>query len=151
MAYTTSAVTNPVTITPRTVSIGFLVGPALPTSALISSNARTASKRRPQRPRLPAALSGKCVAAPIKKSIGKDITTLLRDARKARRAAPAATGFACPPPAVATAFAITIFWFGQITSHTLRNISRSEEHTSELQSRLHLVCRLLLEKKKRRH
>src|SRR2546429_2804494 len=28
--------------------------------------------------------------------------------------------------------------------------SRSEEHTSELQSRLHLVCRLLLEKKKNR-
>src|SRR2546429_1765924 len=28
------------------------------------------------------------------------------------------------------------------------SISRSEEHTSELQSRLHLVCRLLLEKKK---
>src|SRR5256884_7361217 len=27
------------------------------------------------------------------------------------------------------------------------NIMRSEEHTSELQSRLHLVCRLLLEKK----
>src|SRR3989449_8611115 len=27
-------------------------------------------------------------------------------------------------------------------------ILRSEEHTSELQSRLHLVCRLLLEKKK---
>src|SRR2546422_4568750 len=28
------------------------------------------------------------------------------------------------------------------------NLGRSEEHTSELQSRLHLVCRLLLEKKK---
>src|SRR5687768_18301934 len=28
---------------------------------------------------------------------------------------------------------------------------RSEEHTSELQSRLHLVCRLLLEKKNRRN
>src|SRR2546422_6433519 len=28
--------------------------------------------------------------------------------------------------------------------------ARSEEHTSELQSRLHLVCRLLLEKKKHR-
>src|SRR2546422_5456203 len=28
------------------------------------------------------------------------------------------------------------------------SILRSEEHTSELQSRLHLVCRLLLEKKK---
>src|SRR2546429_950267 len=34
---------------------------------------------------------------------------------------------------------------------TLRGMPsrRSEEHTSELQSRLHLVCRLLLEKKKR--
>src|SRR2546422_4315612 len=29
-----------------------------------------------------------------------------------------------------------------------RTFPRSEEHTSELQSRLHLVCRLLLEKKK---
>src|SRR5687768_17999056 len=28
-------------------------------------------------------------------------------------------------------------------------LPRSEEHTSELQSRLHLVCRLLLEKKKK--
>src|SRR2546429_4715911 len=28
-------------------------------------------------------------------------------------------------------------------------LRRSEEHTSELQSRLHLVCRLLLEKKKK--
>src|SRR2546429_280864 len=32
----------------------------------------------------------------------------------------------------------------------LLNRARSEEHTSELQSRLHLVCRLLLEKKKNR-
>src|SRR2546429_6439565 len=34
--------------------------------------------------------------------------------------------------------------------HSLVQLSmrRSEEHTSELQSRLHLVCRLLLEKKK---
>src|SRR2546422_4301721 len=31
-----------------------------------------------------------------------------------------------------------------------RSFRRSEEHTSELQSRLHLVCRLLLEKKKRK-
>src|SRR2546422_5983404 len=31
----------------------------------------------------------------------------------------------------------------------LHELKRSEEHTSELQSRLHLVCRLLLEKKKR--
>src|SRR5205809_5655530 len=32
-----------------------------------------------------------------------------------------------------------------------RGRNRSEEHTSELQSRLHLVCRLLLEKKKCTH
>src|SRR3989442_10621239 len=31
-----------------------------------------------------------------------------------------------------------------------RRVSRSEEHTSELQSRPHLVCRLLLEKKKKK-
>src|SRR2546429_6950229 len=32
-----------------------------------------------------------------------------------------------------------------------QSIARSEEHTPELQSRLHLVCRLLLETKKIRH
>src|SRR2546422_7038438 len=32
----------------------------------------------------------------------------------------------------------------------VQNLLRSEEHTSELQSRLHLVCRLLLEKKKKK-
>src|SRR5687768_17846849 len=35
-------------------------------------------------------------------------------------------------------------------SGVVRGLSRSEEHTSELQSRLHLVCRLLLEKKKQK-
>src|SRR5687768_17953649 len=34
----------------------------------------------------------------------------------------------------------------QVVALALRDL-RSEEHTSELQSRLHLVCRLLLEKK----
>src|SRR2546422_5260212 len=33
-------------------------------------------------------------------------------------------------------------------SQLSQQLVRSEEHTSELQSRLHLVCRLLLEKKK---
>src|SRR2546422_2265899 len=36
-------------------------------------------------------------------------------------------------------------------SHHALLTKRSEEHTSELQSRLHLVCRLLLEKKKHNH
>src|SRR5258708_25905529 len=34
-------------------------------------------------------------------------------------------------------------------SHSLESLGRSEEHTSELQSPDHLVCRLLLEKKKK--
>src|SRR5205809_5117727 len=38
---------------------------------------------------------------------------------------------------------------GEHNRHGLRQCFRSEEHTSELQSRLHLVCRLLLEKKKK--
>src|SRR5207253_6862965 len=38
------------------------------------------------------------------------------------------------------------YWHIGLT--TMRLPSRSEEHTSELQSRGHLVCRLLLEKKK---
>src|SRR3712207_7044459 len=33
--------------------------------------------------------------------------------------------------------------------HRVQEIARSEEHTSELQSRQYLVCRLLLEKKKK--
>src|SRR2546422_6162242 len=38
---------------------------------------------------------------------------------------------------------------GDLRLESLREAVRSEEHTSELQSRLHLVCRLLLEKKKK--
>src|SRR2546422_7262626 len=36
------------------------------------------------------------------------------------------------------------------TYRSYSQVKRSEEHTSELQSRLHLVCRLLLEKKNQR-
>src|SRR2546422_6339754 len=48
-------------------------------------------------------------------------------------------------------FLATYFWRRRrIVVMTSRSFDgeRSEEHTSELQSRLHLVCRLLLEKKK---
>src|SRR2546429_5000828 len=38
---------------------------------------------------------------------------------------------------------------GSPCTNPMRARCRSEEHTSELQSRLHLVCRLLLEKKKK--
>src|SRR5256884_3011780 len=36
-------------------------------------------------------------------------------------------------------------------AYVFQSLARSEEHTSELQSRLHLVCRLLLEKKKKEY
>src|SRR2546422_4744196 len=49
--------------------------------------------------------------------------------------------FIVPPSYRATATFVT----------TDASVERSEEHTSELQSRLHLVCRLLLEKKKKKH
>src|SRR3989449_2291756 len=41
-------------------------------------------------------------------------------------------------------------WLNKMTGKhkMVFDVPRSEEHTSELQSRLHLVCRLLLEKKK---
>src|SRR2546422_4343242 len=40
---------------------------------------------------------------------------------------------------------------GETCYSVVRPVARSEEHTSELQSRLHLVCRLLLEKKKKQN
>src|SRR2546422_6575820 len=48
--------------------------------------------------------------------------------------------FAEPTSGATTTGSYSCFWRKWLT--------RSEEHTSELQSRLHLVCRLLLEKKK---
>src|SRR5438876_11404260 len=39
---------------------------------------------------------------------------------------------------------------GWTVSLRTRQVARSEEHTSELQSPVHLVCRLLLEKKKKK-
>src|SRR2546422_4530911 len=49
-----------------------------------------------------------------------------------------------------TIFVSQPFAWRRSTRHAVpsRHVERSEEHTSELQSRLHLVCRLLLEKKK---
>src|SRR2546422_8570926 len=85
-------------------------------------------------------------------------TLSLHDALPISSSAPA---MACPWPSTAIAstssFATTATgpWKKNCkapnTPPTLARCSglRSEEHTSELQSRLHLVCRLLLEKKKK--
>src|SRR3712207_7926024 len=44
---------------------------------------------------------------------------------------------------------VTASWSeGEVSGATDTDVLRSEEHTSELQSRQYLVCRLLLEKKK---
>src|SRR3989449_5965039 len=54
--------------------------------------------------------------------------------------------------ATAAAFSISSIVQGTLASVVgilVDRVGRSEEHTSELQSRLHLVCRLLLEKKKK--
>src|SRR5687768_17990000 len=51
-----------------------------------------------------------------------------------------------PKPRICDRENITFFRMSSLAS-SLPNRARSEEHTSELQSRLHLVCRLLLEKK----
>src|SRR4051794_41631213 len=48
---------------------------------------------------------------------------------------------------IATAAALTILLV--FASQLASRVRRSEEHTSELQSPVHLVCRLLLEKKKK--
>src|SRR5689334_25189024 len=74
------------------------------------------------------------------------------------------------PPPRSTLFPYTTLFRSPVTSSTSRSnvmypidashflimntdspFPRSEEHTSELQSQFHLVCRLLLEKKKPRH
>src|SRR5438105_6283479 len=62
------------------------------------------------------------------------------------RPAPNKNGQATPGPAVLVESCIDIY--DQILS---QERPRSEEHTSELQSRVDLVCRLLLEKKKKHY
>src|SRR2546422_4244341 len=77
-------------------------------------------------------------------------TTLFRSPHRVGGAldarAPPHPGTVCPgtPPRRASAIGLPARYHGDGEPR------RSEEHTSELQSRLHLVCRLLLEKKKKR-
>src|SRR6266850_173693 len=59
----------------------------------------------------------------MKKSMGIENTTLVREARNARRAAAGAAAFAWPPEAAAAADAMTISCFGQITRTTLKNMT----------------------------
>src|SRR2546422_3204278 len=62
-----------------------------------------------------------------------------------------ATGTPVPSRPVTGSMGVRLFPRLFATQRVVRSYegTRSEEHTSELQSRLHLVCRLLLEKKKK--
>src|SRR2546429_716755 len=70
------------------------------------------------------------------------ISMLLLSARRAERVAAAARPDRVEPDVLHVR---TV----EAQDFVLKDGDRSEEHTSELQSRLHLVCRLLLEKKKK--
>src|ERR1035441_3882318 len=54
-----------------------------------------------------------------------------------------------PPAAGWLGMRLVQWWDGTGAGETILEETRSEEHTSELQSLRHLVCRLLLEKKTR--
>src|SRR5947209_20414531 len=54
------------------------------------------------------------------------------------------------PPSLTTTFLSTYHWMDPSYHRQACSDKRSEEHTSELQSRQYLVCRLLLEKKKKK-
>src|SRR2546422_3492992 len=72
-------------------------------------------------------------------------TTLFRSAATAARDRCRATSR--PPKGSARTRAVSTSAPTGCSSALRGSTTRSEEHTSELQSRLHLVCRLLLEKK----
>src|SRR5687768_17172114 len=75
-----------------------------------------------------------------------------RRAPRERRSGASASRGSLPPCAASESRAADRFG---VSSHAISArfccFLRSEEHTSELQSRLHLVCRLLLEKKKNKY
>src|SRR3712207_8852401 len=83
-------------------------------------------------------------------------TTLFRSARPAHASVTSdelpmtsQSANACWYDAVASAKRCKLAWMCPTTIRAAARFARSEEHTSELQSRQYLVCRLLLEKKKK--
>src|SRR3712207_8050548 len=75
-------------------------------------------------------------------------TTLFRSVEMYLPSAYSATGLHRTLVYGALTAALVTVYFGNGGRFTATRWSRSEEHTSELQSRQYLVCRLLLEKKK---
>src|SRR5687768_17876294 len=79
-------------------------------------------------------------------------TTLFRSVCTIQDPAYSPPTFNPPSPASSSSMINSFLWSRLNNRHEYRHSHglRSEEHTSELQSRLHLVCRLLLEKKKKK-
>src|SRR6266849_4413964 len=121
--------------------------------------------------------SGRTSREPGRKNVARDLLTLgvkLQADRSVRReyVSPSSTLGPCPPifffflmirrPPRSTLFPYTTLFRSYVdrsspertfrdAPHLLQfQAARSEEHTSELQSRVDLVCRLLLEKKKKK-
>src|SRR2546422_2811879 len=95
-------------------------------------------------PRLLGSISLRSLAPPwIDRSHPKETM-----APSATRPAPSSALFAASAVTSSSA-AMRNLAFGWAATTLPTSVARSEEHTSELQSRLHLVCRLLLEKKKK--
>src|SRR2546422_6169080 len=72
-----------------------------------------------------------------------------RYSARAPRIAVMIMSIAAPPQAGKASTITATPWPPPMQADPSPKRRRSEEHTSELQSRLHLVCRLLLEKKKK--
>src|SRR2546422_3741326 len=108
---------------------------------------------------------GVILAARLRQGLGvpgQDVAqaTLFRDKDAMKRAVVAAgirtpkhqratTAAECQRAAEQIGFPVIVKPIAGAGSADTFRVNRSEEHTSELQSRLHLVCRLLLEKKKK--
>src|SRR5437879_10302571 len=95
---------------------------------------------------IPCTLSGHCVrhAFPTRRSSDLDCS---RCAETSSALKPAYPGGECLPNSSMKRSASMPCWLSMAGAPPAENISRSEEHTSELQSPMYLVCRLLLEKK----
>src|SRR3712207_8781353 len=77
-------------------------------------------------------------------------TTLFRSVRMLSRVGSSGKGaFSGPASALTSLPSPRAYRSSEAPAETTISLARSEEHTSELQSRQYLVCRLLLEKKKK--
>src|SRR3989449_1951725 len=134
-------------------------GTASPASAFTAWSAAAASLDPPPSPARTGMRFVSSIATPNFRSVASRTTRAARTARLSSTGPRSGPSTASVTPfavrvttsssaSSSSANAVSIWWYPDGASRA--RIRRSEEHTSELQSRLHLVCRLLLEKKKKK-